>query len=193
MTEHSCALAVGADGIVAARLIHTGESLLCRLDPAVTVRCGERVNLIHHHGAHVSEQLRMVDSARDEHDLQGFRSGQETIRPFDNVAPLLARTGVAVPHAYPEAHELVVPAQPVFLVVEERLDRAHVQDRDRCTLLGQGPRNEREESGLRLSPGRRGEDDAVCAVQRRLDGEFLDGPQASPAKGVDDMVLQSRV
>ena len=87
----------------------------------------------------------------------------------------------------------VVAPQPLLLVVEQRLDRADVKDRQPAPRPSQGLRDQREEGRLGLAPGGRGQDQQVGALQGRVDGQLLHRPQRAPAQGVDDLVLQGRV
>ena len=67
--------------------------------------------------------------------------------------------------AGPPADQAVVALQPRLLVVQQRLERADVEDGQPVPGLGQGLGEQREEGRLGLAAGGRGQDEQVGPVQ----------------------------
>jgi hypothetical protein len=88
---------------------------------------------------------------------------------------------------------LEVASEPVFLIVEEGLDRADVEDRQSLPRLREHLRDDGKEYRFRLPAGSRRKDYEVGSIEVGGYGQSLDGSQFPPAEGVDDMVLKCRM
>src|SRR5439155_434410 len=71
------------------------------------------------------------------------------------------------------AHQLEVASETLGLIVQQRLDRADVQDRQRFPSLSQYLRDDREERCFSFSPSGRREDNEVGPAQEGVDGRRL--------------------
>src|SRR3954469_23168299 len=83
--------------------------------------------------------------------------------------------------------------EPRLQVVEQRAQRAKVEDRQAAPILIEHPRQHREESGLGLAARSRGEEKYVFAIKDRPDRLLLELPQRRPTQGIDDVMLERRM
>ena len=160
--------------------------------PAPVIR-RKRMEFVNDHRADVLEEVGMVDLGRDQYGLQGLRGREQAVRRCGDDPAFLRLGRVPVPASHLSADELKVAIKPAFLVVQERLDRADVKDRQPGPRFRQHLRKHREECGLGLPSRSRGQDDEVRTAEVGADGQSLDGSQFPPAEGIDDVVLKSRM
>ena len=160
--------------------------------PAPIVAC-ERMQLVDHDGPDRSEEPAVIDPAGDQDDFERLGRRQEAVGWIGDDVPLLGLGRVAVPAGGPPTHQAEVALQPLLLVVQQGSDRADVEDAQPVPGFGQHPGEHGEERRLGLTARRRCQDDEVGPVEEGVDGQLLDGPQLSPAEGIDDVVLEGRV
>ena len=91
------------------------------------------------------------------------------------------------------AYELEVPAQSSFLIVDERLEWAQVEDRQRLPVLGNHSADQGKECGLGLAARRLRLNDDILTVKNRANARLLHLTQSGPADAVDDVVLKRGV
>lgn len=73
-------------------------------------------------------------------------------------------------------------------VVEQRLKRTDVENRQPIPFLGQHPGKEWEDGRFRLTPCGRRNEQRVFAVEDWPDAEFLQGTKFFPPQRIDDVV-----
>ena len=78
-------------------------------------------------------------------------------------------------------------------VVQERLERANVENTQTCPVHATDARKHREYRGLSLAACRWSEQQAVRPRRDRLDAFFLQGAQFAPPQRVYDVVLNKRI
>ena len=124
--------------------------------PAAVV-AGKGVDLVDHHGAQVREQRAVVGLGGGEHRLDGFGCGEQDVRwvGADGSAGTLA--DVPVPHLDAAAHPRGVVDQTHGEVVEQRLERGHVQDGQPGPVFVGHAGEDGEDGGLGLAAGGRRE------------------------------------
>ena len=160
--------------------------------PAAVV-AGERVHLVHHDRPQPGEQRPVLDLEADQHGFQRLRRGQQHVRRIAQQPLPRRRAHVAVPDRGPAAQPAGVGLQPGQQVVQQRLQRADVDDRQ----AGPAPRvhggQQREHRGLGLAARRGREQQRVGAVQDRPGRLLLQRAQRRPAQRVDDVMHHDRV
>ena len=172
---------------------HPGQPLQHRQQMPAAVVTGEGVHLVDDDRPQVGEQAAVLDLEADQHRFQRLRRGQQHVRRFPQ-DPLPRRRGdVAVPDRDPASQPPRVGFQPGQQVVQQRLERADVDDRDARPALRVHRGQQREDRGLGLAARRRRQEQGVRAVQHRAGGLVLQRSQRPPAQGVDDVVHDDRV
>ena len=160
--------------------------------PAAVVT-GEGVHLVDDDRPHAGEQRPVLDLEADQHGFQRLGRGQQHVRGIAQ-DPLPRRgTHVTVPDRDPAAQPAGVGLQPGQQVVQQRLQRADVNDRQARPPLRLHGRQQREHRRLGLAARRGREQQRVGAVEHRPDGLLLQRAQRRPAQGVDDVVHHDRV
>src|SRR5699024_5229384 len=98
-----------------------------------------------------------------------------------------------VPDVHAAAHPVCVVAETLGEVVEQRLERGHVQHGETGPVLGGHAAEDWEHRRLGLAAGGGCEQECVLSVEEQADGVFLEGTESRPAEGVDDVVLEEGV
>jgi hypothetical protein len=88
-----------------------------------------------------------------------------------------------------EPNHARVALEALFLVVEKRANRTHVQYRYGLEILREDPREQGKDRRLSLATGGGREDHRVAAVEDGVDRQLLDRSKRTPPKVVDDGVL----
>ena len=83
--------------------------------------------------------------------------------------------------------------QPFVQVVEQRFERAQVEDRGALPVLVEEPGNGGQDGclGFAASGGR--DDQSVLARKNRRGRQFLQRPQPWPPQGIDQVVAEQRM
>ena len=160
--------------------------------PAAVVT-GERVHLVHDDRPHPSEQRPVLDLEADQHGLQRLRRGQQHVRRVAQQPLPRRRAHVAVPDRGPAAQPAGVGLQPGQQVVQQRLQRADVDDRQAGPALRVHGGQQREHRGLGLAARRGRQQQRVGAVEDRSGRLLLQRPQRRPAQRVNDVMDHHRV
>ena len=135
----------------------------------------------------------MLDSEADEHGFQRLGRGQQYVRRLAQ-DPLPRRGGdVTVPDRDSPSQPARVVLQPRQEVIQQRLQRADVDDRQAgpALLFHRGQQREDGRFGLAARGGR--EEQCVRTVQHWADGLLLQRAQRLPAEAVDDVVDDDRM
>ena len=157
------------------------------------VGASERMKFINDDDLEVLEELPVFDLRGHENDFEGLRGGKETVGRVVHHSAFLALSRVAVPAGGSSPDQLKVPLEPLFLIVQQRPDRTHVEDRETRPRLSKHLREDRKESRFSLAPGSRRKNNEVGTVQTAFNRQILHRSQFSPAEGIDHVVLQSRM
>ena len=160
--------------------------------PAAVV-AGERVHLVHHDRPHPGEQRPVLDLEADQHGFQRLRRGQQHVRRVAQQPLPRRRAHVAVPDRGPAAQPAGVACQPGQQVVQQRLQRADVDDRQAGPSLRVHGGQQREHRGLGLAARRGRQQQRVGPVEDRPGRLLLQRAQRRPAQRVDDVVHHDRV
>ena len=133
----------------------------------------------------------MLDLAGNQHGFQRLRGREQAIRRrSENL--LSPRLGdVAVPDRTASADQAQVVFQPLMEVVEQRLERADVENGQTVPFLGQHPGQEREDGRFRLAACGGCYQQCVMTLKQGADAEFLQGTKLLPAQRIDNVVLES--
>ena len=119
---------------------HPGQPLQHREQMPAPVVAGERVHLVHHDRPQPGEQRLVRDLEADQHGLQRLRRGQQHVRRIAQEPLPRRRPHVAVPDRGPAAQPAGVRVQPGQQVVQQRLERAHVDaPTDRTSAASPSP------------------------------------------------------
>src|ERR1035438_4730273 len=161
------------------------------MPPAVIARKG--VNLIDYDNPQIPEEGFLVGPSRHQHHFKILWRSQQTIGRLPQDRPLLGIPDVSVPNPGPTPDQVAVSAQPDIEVVQERLDRAEIEDAESGPVLRQHPGKDREECRLRFAPGGGRKQNSVPAPEDLADAFLLKGAQFTPTEGVDDVVLKGWV
>jgi hypothetical protein len=106
--------------------------------PAAVVT-GEGMDLVDDHGPQAGEEGRVVDIDADQHGFQRLGGGEQHVWPGREDAPPRAGRCVAVPQGRGPAEPGGVGLHARQQVVEQRLERTHVQHRCAGPALGVHP------------------------------------------------------
>ena len=148
------------------------------------------MEFVDHDDPHIPEELVMIDLLGNQHDLQRFGRRQQAIGLLcEDSLPFTLR-GVAVPQGSLPPHQPQVLVEALLLIVQQRLDRADVQDRDARPGFFEHLGDDREKRRLGFAASRGCQNDEVGTAQIRFDGQRLHFPQIPPAQRVHDVVLQ---
>jgi hypothetical protein len=129
----------------------------------------------------------------DQHRFERLGRGQQNVRRLGADALPLRLLGVAVPERRPTPEPLGVRVDTVDQVVEERLERAKVQDGRACPHLLGHRRQQGEAGRLGLAACCRSQQHGVLSFHERHDRRPLEGAQVRPAEGVDDVMQNDGV
>ena len=91
------------------------------------------------------------------------------------------------------AQKFAVPLKTNIKIIQQRLDRADVQDAQPCPSFRQYPRQCRKEGCLGFSASCWCEHDQMLTVQDFWDDGILEWSQLAPAEAVHDVVLDQFV
>lgn len=155
---------------------HPGEAFQNGQQVPTPVVSGERVHLVDHDRAKLPEELVVVHGYADQHRLQGFRSGEQDVGAFPENGPAPSHGHVAVPERGTAAEPAGVGLQPGQEVVEQGLQRAHVEHGGARPVLLRHPGQQRKRRRLGLAAGGGREEQSVLAVQERSHGGVLQRP-----------------
>nr|WP_246337551.1 hypothetical protein [Azospirillum oleiclasticum] len=152
-----------------------------RLELPAAVGADEGVQLVDHHRVERAEQAGDLQPAADEGGLQRFRRHQQDAgRPLARL-PLVRRRHVAVPAEHRHLQRLARRVEAAELVVDQRLQRADVEQAEAARRLARDAGDQWKEGGLRLAARGLGRHDHVPpAGHDRRDGGPLHRPQIPP-------------
>ena len=153
----------------------------------------EGMRLVHDHGSQASEQPLMVHACADEHGLERFRRGEQQVGQIGERGLATGRRGVTVPERNPSADPCAVGLQPGEQVVQQRLQRAQIDDREAVPALLFHRGQHGKQGGFGLSAGGRCEQERVAAVKDGGDGLVLQRAERRPAEAVHQVVDDDRV
>ena len=157
------------------------------------VAASEGMDLINDHGARRREHLPPERIDRDEHSLQRLRRGEENVGRCVTDVVFPTAGDVSVPHLATASQERCVMAEALLKVVQERLERADINDTERAPFLVDHPRENRKHGSLGLAAGGGREEQAMVTVEDRADALLLQRPQRPPPERIDDVVLNERI
>ena len=160
--------------------------------PAAVVT-SKGMDLINHHDPRALQNFPTRWVFGNQHHLKRFRRGEQYVGRvrFD---PVLHRwRDVPMPYLAAPPQHPAVSIQTHMEIVQQRLERTHVNHAESRPVFAANPRQHRKHGGLGLAAGGRGQQKAMIA---RLDGRdalFLQGPQRPPPQRVDHMVLDEGI
>ena len=142
----------------------------------------EGVKFVDHDRLQRPEQPQRVRRAPDQHRLDRLRSDQHHATRVLAHPRLRTLWSVTVPAHEGQTQALAQPIHPARLVIDERLQRAHVQyGKARPFVIGR-PGQEREECRLSLARRSRGGDqDVIVPAENGGDRLILDLPEFRPS------------
>ena len=147
-----------------------------------TVISGKRMQFIGNHHAQVAKPGLAVNACGHQHAFKRLGRGQQYVgRILQGVAFFRGRN-IAVPDRHPPADQPGVMRQPLLQVVQQRLDRAHIDHTHPRPGVGQHAREHRNDGRFRLAASRGCQQQAMHAGKNRLNRLQLRGPQAAPAQ-----------
>ena len=158
-----------------------------RLPAAVAAH--ERVDLVDDHEAQVAKEVGDGAVAVQQHGLERLGRDLQDARGVLEQAMLVRLGHVAVPVPHGDVRLGAEVVQAHELVVDEGLERAHVERSHRGGRVLVKEREDGEEGRLGLARGRRGrEQHVVVGVEDGLAGSHLDGAQRLPLVLVDEVL-----
>ena len=115
-----------SDEMTEALSLNPGED---RQQVPATIIASKRMKFVNHHYPYILEEVGVVDLGRNQHGLKRLRGREQAVRRIGDDLTLFTLGSIPVPASRPSADQLEVAGEAVFLVVQESLDRADVQDR----------------------------------------------------------------
>ena len=100
---------------------------------------GKGVDLIDDDGPNAAQHLPAVRLRRNQHDLQRLRRGEQNVRRIRLDPVALRRADISVPQCAAPTHHLAVSIQPLVEIVQQRLERADIDDAQAAPILGAYP------------------------------------------------------
>jgi hypothetical protein len=119
------------------------------------IGASEGMHFIDDDHSHALEQRPVVDAARDEHRLQGFRRREQNVGWVVQNPLACARADVTVPQRHCATKPLAVLLESGKQVVDERLQRGDVDHAQPAPVLVHHARQGGEDGRLGLPSGRR--------------------------------------
>ena len=173
---------------------HAREALDAAQRLPAAVAAQKRMHLVDHHKTQVAEKPGHSRMLVHEQRFERLGRNLQDTRGVLEHARLVRGAHVAVPVPHGDARLSAQVVQTVELVVDECLERAHVDSAHRCRRVLVKERENRKERRLSFARSRgRRQEHVVVGVEDGVAGGHLNAAQRLPAVRVDEILDERRV